>query len=85
MQQKESKYIYSYDKEFDTLGISLKKSKTAHTEGRNINGIRYYVIIDYTSNKIIGIEIMNFSKKDKLALKEILPHEFSKFDFNSVH
>jgi len=51
---------FSYDKETDTLDIKFSEKKIVENEFVEESGI----VIDYDeNNKIVGLEILSFSKK----------------------
>jgi hypothetical protein len=68
MRKENNNYIIDYDKQFDILGILIEKCKTCYSVEKNINNINFYLMKDTKTKRIVGIEIMDYSKTKKMIL-----------------
>ncbi len=84
MKRSNFKYICNYNPEYDILGILIDKCNDCYSVEKDFNGLDIYIMKEMKTNRIVGIEIMGYSKADKLLLKNMLPKKFHNIDFNSI-
>lgn len=65
---------YSYDKNTDIMEVFIEKSRPSFSD-ELYSGV--YVYIDRNSEEIIGVSIMDYTKRNKNYISKMLP-----FDIN---
>lgn len=70
---------YSYNWEYDILDIFIEKGRPTFSEE-----IYYglYILYDRVSNDVIGVSIMDYTKRDTQYIMQFLPFDI---DFNIVN
>lgn len=77
-------YRANYNKEHDILDVLTEKVRKSYVVERGKRGISYYLMKDQETNRIVGVEILDFSRVERGLLKTALPRLFSQFDFSTV-
>lgn len=77
--QQQNEIRHHYNPNSDTLNLYIGRASSFYSD-EAINGV--FIIRDEDTDDVIGVEIMDFSRRNKDRLKQLVPIYF---DYESVN